>query len=96
MINKLPFIGWFFSSMAAVSLSIPLWICWTWGGIGRKYFYFVPEVFQSISFWNCVGLFIIIAILKGTLIPKLFSVSNSQKVNNPQASLNWDSIEKGI
>ena len=86
MINKLPFIGWFFSSIAAVSLSIPFWICWSWGGIGKKYFYFVPEVFQSIPFWNCVGLFIVIAILKGTLIPKLFSVStsNTQKVKQDE------------
>ncbi len=84
MINKLPFIGWFFSSIAAVSLSIPFWICWTWGGIGKKYFYWFPEIYQSIPFWNCVGLFIVIAILKGTLIPRLFSTSNSQTVNNPE------------
>jgi len=84
MINKIPFIGWLFSSIAAVSLSIPFWICWTWGGIGKKYFYWIPEIYQAISFWNCVGLFIVIAILKGTLIPKLCSVSNdnTQKIED--------------
>jgi len=80
MINKIPFFGWFLSCVAATSLSIPFWICWTWGEIGKNYFYFVPETFQVISFWNCVGLFIVIAILKGTLIPKLFSASNSQTI----------------
>jgi len=68
MINKIPFLGWFLSCVAATSLSIPFWICWTWGEIGKNYFYFVPE------------LFIVIAILKGTLIPKLFSTSNSQTI----------------
>lgn len=81
MWNKIPFLGWFLSAVGATSLSVPFWICWTWGGIGKRYFYFLPEVFQVISFWNCVGLFVTIAILKGTLVPKIFSVSNSQSVN---------------
>jgi hypothetical protein len=81
MWSKIPFLGWILSTVGAVSLSVPFWICWTWGGIGEKYFSWLPLVYQSISFWNCVGLFIVIAIIKGTLIPKLFSVSNSQNVN---------------
>lgn len=78
MINKLPIIGWILSSVAAVSLSVPFWVCWTASGLGKRYFYWLPEVYQSIPFWHCVGLFIIIAILKGTLVSKLVHVSNSQ------------------
>lgn len=77
MINKIPFLGWLLSFCASVSLSIPFWICWTVCGIGRTYFYFVPEVYQVIPFWNCVGLFIVISIVKGTLVPTIASVSQT-------------------
>jgi hypothetical protein len=80
MINKIPFFGWILSAMGAISLSIPFWLCWTIGGIGEKYFSWIPEVYQVIPFWHCVSLFIVIAILKGTLTPKLFSISNTQTV----------------
>ena len=81
MINKIPFLGWFFSVMGAIGLSVPFWICWSVGGLGEKYFYWVPLQYQSISFWECVGLFIIIAIIKGSLTPTLFKVSNNQEVS---------------
>jgi len=81
MINKIPFIGWFFSAIGAVSLSIPFWFCWTNMGLGAKYFYFIPEVYKAIPFWHCVGLFIVLKILYGTLTPKVFSVSNNQSVD---------------
>ena len=80
MLNKIPFIGWFFTAIAAIGLSVPFWFFWTYIGIGQTYFYFVPVVFKSIPFWDCVGLFVVISILKGTLIPKVFSVSNDTKV----------------
>ena len=77
MINKLPIIGWMLSLVANISLSVPFWIAWTCCGIGAKYFYWLPPVYQVIPFWNCVGLFVCISIIKGTLIPTLASVSNS-------------------
>jgi len=82
MINKLPIIGWLLSTVGAVSLAVPFWICWTVCNTGSRYFYFLPEVYRSIPFWNCVGLFIVIAIIKGTIIPKIFHVSNSQTANH--------------
>jgi hypothetical protein len=78
VINKIPIIGWILSTVGAVSLAIPFWICWSVCNVGKTYFYFIPEVFQDIPFWNCVGLFIVIAIIKGTFTPKLFNVSNTQ------------------
>ena len=79
MINKLPIIGWALSLAANISLSVPFWIAWTCCGIGAKYFYWLPPVYQSIPFWNCVGLFVCISIIKGTLIPTLASVNNSNE-----------------
>jgi hypothetical protein len=82
---KLPVIGWFLSLVAAISLAIPFWICWTSCGIGAKYFYFLPAVYQSISFWNCVGLFVTLNII-GSLInyvtPRIVSVTNTNDSNN--------------
>jgi len=80
MLNKIPFIGWVLSALAAVGLAVPFWLCWSIGGVGEKYFYWLPEVYQFIPFWECVALFIVIAILKTTvisMIPKLFSISIS-------------------
>ena len=79
MINKLPIIGWILSFAASVSLSIPFWICWTACDLGRLYFDFLPEKYQAIPFWHCVGLFIVIGIIKGTFVPSLASVSQTNK-----------------
>lgn len=86
MINKLPFIGWFLSFVANVSMSVPFWICWTVCGIGAKYFYFVPEVYRAIPFWNCVGLFIVLSILRG-LVPNIASVSHTNTNKNEAAKV---------
>jgi len=77
MINKLPFIGWFLSFAANVSLSIPFWLCWTVFGIGQTYFDFIPLKYQSIPFWNCVGLFMVIGILKGTFAISLVNITQN-------------------
>lgn len=77
MINKLPIIGWALSLIANISLSVPFWIAWTVCGIGAKYFYWLPPVYKSIPFWDCVGIFICVAIIKGAILPSLASVDNS-------------------
>lgn len=77
---KLPVIGWFLSLTAAISMSIPFWICWTACGIGKTYFYWLPRVYLSISFWECVGLFVTLNII-GSLVryvtPHFVSVTQS-------------------
>lgn len=79
MINAIPFIGWIFSFIFSISLAIPFWLCWTVFGLGSKYFYFVPQVYQHINFWPCVGLFMILSILKSILVPRFVSIDNSNK-----------------
>jgi hypothetical protein len=44
--------------------------------IGEKYFYFLPAVYRNIDFWPCVGLFMVISVLKAVLVPSLASISN--------------------
>lgn len=80
MFNKIPLLGWLISAIAAIGLAVPFWLFWTYYSIGVTYFYFVPKVFQSIPFWDCVGLFVVLGILKGTFTPKLFYITNTQTV----------------
>lgn len=76
MINKLPIIGWALSLIGSASMSVPFWLCWTFAGIGARYFYWLPPVYQDIGFWQCVGLFVVISILKGCF-PVLVTVSQA-------------------
>jgi len=73
----LPVVGWFISFLYTISLSIPFYF--VWNNLAPKYFYFLPEIYQNIPFWDCVGLAIVISILKSVLLPS-FSVSNNQEV----------------
>lgn len=78
-LNAIPVFGWILSGVFAISASIPFWLFWTWCELGRTYFYFLPERYQAIPFWHCVGLFIVVSILKAVLIPSLAEVSNTNK-----------------
>lgn len=42
--------------MINVFLAIPFWLCWTKLGLGAKFFFFLPAVFQVISLVDCIGL----------------------------------------
>ena len=78
MINMLPVVGWLLSFFGNVSLAIPFWICWTVCGIGEIYFDFLPAQWRSIPFWNCVGLFMSVSVIKTVFVPRLCSVSQTQ------------------
>lgn len=75
--NSIPVIGWLLSLLFTTSTAVPFWIVWTACGFGKIYFYWLPEVYQSIPFWHCVGLFMVIGILMRTLTPKFASVSQT-------------------
>lgn len=77
MINCVPVIGWIISIIGNVSLAIPFWVCWTYFNIGTTYFGFLPPIWQSIPFWNCVGLFVSAQIIKAVFVPKLISVEQN-------------------
>ena len=77
MLNAIPFVGWFFSLFFAISLAVPFWFIWTICGIGATYFYFLPIVYLTPGFWSCVGIFIVVSIIKKVFIPTFISVSSS-------------------
>jgi len=62
--NNIPVLGWILDFVFKASLSVPFWVLWTKAGLGGKYFYFLPEVYLDPGFWNVVGVFILLGILK--------------------------------
>lgn len=80
MFNAIPFIGWAISLFFAASLAVPFWFFWTVCTIGRTYGYFLPEVYQSPGFGDCVGVFICMSIIKLVFIPRLVSTSSEAEV----------------
>lgn len=79
MLNAIPVIGWLISFLLATSLAIPFWFIWTVMEIGRKYFDFLPDKYLNIPFWHCVGLFIVVSIVKSVALPTISSSSSSGK-----------------
>jgi len=83
-LNNIPIFGWILSFIWNSSLSVPFWLCWTYFGVGEKYFYWLPPVYRSIPFGSCIALFISISILGSLLqgfVPKIVFVSSSSNAN---------------
>ena len=62
-------------SYAAFCIIVPptiFWFFWTICGVGGRYFYFLPAPYQSIPFWDCFGLFVVIGALKWILLDGVF------------------------
>ncbi|MEK7090809.1 MAG: hypothetical protein AAB930_04455 [Patescibacteria group bacterium] len=92
MLNYIPILGWLMDFGFKASLALPFWLTWTVFGLGKKYFYFLPEVYHEPGFWNCLGLFIAVPILYGIFIPKLVAVSQTN--NNSAEKKTEDKTRK--
>lgn len=79
MLNAIPIVGWALSIFFSASAAVPFWFLWTYCSLGRKYFGFMPEVWLSIGFWDCVGVFVILSIIRAVL-PTLSSSSSSSEI----------------
>lgn len=82
MLNGLPFVGWAIDLFVKISLSVPFYIIWTGFGIGRRFFYFLPDTYLEPEFWNCVGVFIVVPILKGIFVPHIVTVSQNNSTKD--------------
>jgi hypothetical protein len=76
-LSAIPVIGWIISLCLSICLSIPFYFLWHTCGI-KQFFYFLPDMYVNIGFWQCVGLFITISILKLMLYPS-FSATVTNK-----------------
>lgn len=80
MINAIPVIGWALALFFMASLAVPFWFIWTVMGIGATFFYWLPAIYLAPGFWQCVGVFIVIGILKAVLVPRgLFTTGEPSK-----------------
>jgi hypothetical protein len=79
MWSAIPIVGWFLGLMFAVFSAVPFWFLWTYCGLGQRYFYFLPAVYIDMGFWNIVGLFLVISILRSRLMPDFSTTVNSAK-----------------
>lgn len=77
MLNAIPVVGWLISIGVSMSLAVPFWVAWTVCGIGETYFYWLPDVYHAPGFWACVGIFMVVSILKTVFIPTLVNVENN-------------------
>ena len=77
--NAIPIVGWLISFIFCASTAFPFWIVWTVCGIGSKYFYFLPAVYHGIGFWESVGLFTVIGILKRVFTPQFANVTQKNE-----------------
>lgn len=73
MVNSIPVLGWLLSFIANCSMAVPFWIVWTQCGIGKAYFDFLPEKYLSVGFWDTVGIFVCVSILKTVALPRMYS-----------------------
>ena len=58
-------------------MAVPFWLLYTKFGIGAKFFYFLPPVYQAIGFFDCVWLFVCLSILKSVLFPAAVSLGKN-------------------
>lgn len=80
MIARMPFIGPIIQFVCEVSMAIPFWIAWDLCSIGERFAPFAPKVYHHPGFWNIVGIFISVGILKAVFIPRLVSSSSSSEI----------------
>ena len=57
----------YFSIIGAFFLAIPFYFLWNY--FAPIYLPNLPEVYSSIPFWHCLGIFVLIGIVKTLLLP---------------------------
>lgn len=77
MIFWIPVIGWLVGAFFAFFAAIPFYFLWN--ALAPTYCYWLPEVYLQIPFWHCVGLFILILILKFLLGIRLVNIEQKVK-----------------
>lgn len=51
----------------AVFLSIPFY--YIWNELAPIYFYWLPDIYKQLPFWHCMGLLVLISILRLVAFP---------------------------
>lgn len=75
MWSKIPVLGWLLGIVGSILSAIPFYYLWNY--TAPKYFYQIPDVYQSLPFWDIVWLFMTISILKHIFIGSSFKSTNN-------------------
>lgn len=84
MINCIPVIGWLISAAFSFCIAVPFYFLWNW--LAPTYFYWLPKVYLAVPFWHCVGLFMLMPMLKILVVPKFASASATNTAAKPKAA----------
>jgi hypothetical protein len=52
-------------------LSIPFY--YLWNALAPTYLYQIPTLYQHFPFWHCMGIFVVIGVVKALLTPNFSS-----------------------
>ena len=77
-ITAIPFIGWVVGPIIAFFSAIPFYVIWHWMNI-KKFFYFLPDIYLNIGFWDLAFLFIIVSFLKSLILPSFSCTCKVEK-----------------
>lgn len=83
MIHGIPIIGTAIAFVFAFFCAIPFWVIWN--RLGPYYFEWLPTVWLNIPFWDVVGLFMLLPIVKwviAMLTPGLFRITNKRGIDD--------------
>lgn len=74
---RIPILGWFIGFLLNLFLAIPLYYLWEY--VTPKYMPFIPDLYQSIPFWDIVWIIMLVSIIKHVFLGGIFSTSSSSK-----------------
>lgn len=74
MWSKLPIIGWFWALILNIFLAIPTYFLWNY--VAPKYLGFIPNLYQSLPFWDIVWIVMLISVIKHVVFSGIFNVKS--------------------
>lgn len=77
MLNYIPVIGWIATFIFSTFISIPFYFIWNW--LAPTYFAFLPKVYLDVPFWDCVGMFMLMPMVKILVYPRRMIASSSSE-----------------
>ena len=69
-ITTFPVIGWVIGPVLSALVAIPFYFLWHVCNV-KKFFFFLPDVYMNVGFFELVGLFIVLSIAKSLCLPRL-------------------------
>lgn len=68
MIWLIPIVGPLLGFIFMMFLAIPFYFLWN--SMAPTYFYWLPEIYLQLPFWDCVWMLMLIGMLKLILLPR--------------------------